>query len=569
MTYKREKFLVERRKAVPLSRPSDENLRRFAWTFDINSVTPIFSAAKTKLKELGFSYRNAQPYEPTTEPLGGFNGASWKSWIDSVNVTDTDSLNSLCRFTSTCGRRLGEIATRGDDPLQDIVDKPQENLDIELKPWLVPTEKAHIAMIAKALIGLRNNNGGYLLLGFEDDGSTSLNPPKDLESVYHVDKIQEIVSKYAFEPFAVEVEFRTSKGQQHPIVVVAKGVLLPVFAKSSILDPENNKKFLIKDDTIYVRSITANNRVSSSSIRRGDINRLMRVCFENREADIGAFIRRHLTGRNVEGIQHLLTDLEQSPDQRALVIDYANDSFARYRQSFEECGKTVPEIGYMEFGAIIEGIEQPKHANREMLYALKTVQRDYSGWPPWTIIDNPKASNYNPHVVGGNWEAMMDGQGDGTMAMLDFWRIDPAGKLYYLRAMEDDLRARTLSVTPGTLFDFHLTVLRVAEVLANAIRFSRVLASDAETTIRGVFRWRGLRGRTLTSWTEPGRRLRREAKAYDDMITSNFEVSSNLADSAIASHVYQIVRPLFLAFDGYDLPQETIEAVAAKLIEQR
>jgi hypothetical protein len=554
---------------VPLSRPTDEKLQRFAWTYDINSVIPLFKSAKKQLDELGFSFKNAQPYETTTELLGGFNGASWRSWIESVDSSDTDALNALCRFAATCGRRLGEIATRGDDPLQDIVDTPQEKLDVELKPWLDPTEKAHIAKFAKALIALRNNNGGFLVLGFEDDGTSSPNPPSDLDSVYHIDTIQQIVSKYAFEPFAVDIEIRIASGQPHPIVVVPKGVLTPVFAKSTIADPDNEKKNLVQDDMIYVRSITANNRVSSSKLRRGDINRLMRICFENREADIGAFIRRHLTGLNVEGIQSLVTGWQQSTNESSATTDYLESSFSRYQEAYAERGTPAPEIGYMEFAAVIDGIAEPKPVTQEFLYTLKTVQRDYSGWPPWTFIDNPEASVYNPRVVAGVWEALMDGQNDGAMAMLDYWRIDPTGRLYYLRALEDDVRAATQGIVPGTVLDFHLAILRVTEVLVNAIRFSRVFASEAESTIQGVFRWRGLKDRALTSWTETGRILRRQAKAYDGIVTSEFQVSSNLADSAIPSHVYQIVRPLFLAFDGYDLPRDVLEEIASKLIAGR
>jgi hypothetical protein len=524
----------------------------------------LFDSAKRRLAELGVSNRNAKPFDTTTEPVGTFNEASWRKWIENVSVDDADQLNALCRFSATCGRRLGEIATHGNDPLQDIVDSPQEKYDVELKPWLSITEKPHIAKFAKALIALRNNNGGHLVLGIEDDGSKSENPPADLQKTYHIDLIQQIVSKYASDPFPIEIEMRASAGQNHPIIVVPSGVESPVFARSTITHPETGKK-LIEDDAIYVRSITANHRVSSSKLRRSDGNRLMRICFENREADIGGFIRRHLTGLNMDVLQAMVRGTGSSVDQKQAVLDYLDNSFERFTKLQTGAGDAALDVGYMEYGGIINGIENPKPANSELLYELRSVQRDASGWPPWTFIHNRNAGNYNPRVVGGSWEAFMDGQNDGNMAMLDFWKIDPAGKLYYSRALEDDLRAQVLGVTPKSALDFHLVVLRVTEIVLNTTRFARALSSETEVQISSAFRWRGLHNRVLTSWSQSGSRLRRVAKSYEDSVTSEVEYSSNLADSAVPNLVYDIVRPLFLSFEGYDLPQESIEGIASTL----
>ena len=162
----------------------------------------------------------------------------------------------LARFAKTCGIRLGEVGPPVEDLLQRLVDSPQERLGVELKPWLVPREADGIAKIAKGCLALRNNNGGHLVLGFDDDGTPSPDVPANVANFYHIDRIQEIVSKYASEPFAVTVEFRETQGQPHPIVVVPDGVVTPVFAKSTLVDPNDDKKRLIEDDVLYVRSVT-------------------------------------------------------------------------------------------------------------------------------------------------------------------------------------------------------------------------------------------------------------------------------------------------------------------------
>ena len=378
---------------------------------------------------------------------------------------------------------------RVDDLLQKLVDAPQERLGVELKPWILPTEHHGIAKIAKACIALRNNNGGHLLLGFDDDGTSSPDPPADLAKVYHIDEIQQIVSKYASEPFAVTVEFRDSRGQTHPIVAAPEGVLIPVFAKSTLLDPGNKKTRLIEDDAIYVRSVSTNNRVSSGKLRRSDINRLMKVCFDNREADIGAFIRRHLTGLTPEVWRGALAALQQSahptmtPDVIALqqsaqpritpdvILD---DGYQRFVHAFSERGQQLPNIGYWETAAVMDSLQNPCEASQELLYRLQAVRHDHSGWPPWTVIDNPAARDMNPRVVNGTWEALMVSLNDSTFGgMLDFWQINPMGRFYYVRALEDDLREKTHGVQPKTMLDFYLVVYRVTEAISAVLQFAR------------------------------------------------------------------------------------------------
>jgi predicted esterase len=53
-----------------------------------------------------------------------------------------------------------------ENQIQALVDAPSERLNIEVKPWLDPSSNWGEAIIAKALLALRNQNGGFLLIGF-------------------------------------------------------------------------------------------------------------------------------------------------------------------------------------------------------------------------------------------------------------------------------------------------------------------------------------------------------------------------------------------------------------------
>jgi len=63
--------------------------------------------------------------------------------------------------------------------------------------------------------------------------------------------------------------------------------------------------------------------------------------------------------------------------------------------------------------------------------------------------------------------------------------------------------------------------------------------------------------------------LRRQARAYDDEVTADIEMPTDVPDSAIPSYVYRVVRQVFLLFEGYELPQDVIEDIASDVLQNR
>jgi len=114
-----------------------------------------------------------------------------------------------------------------------------------------------------------------------------------------------------------------------------------------------------------------------------------------------------------------------------------------------------------------------------------------------------------------------------------------------------------------------LVVYRATEAVSAVLQITRELDGGKDHRIDFTFRWRALRGRVLRSWSEPGRFLRRQASAYDDIVTTHIQVPSDVSESAIPSHVDGAVHPLFLAFEGYDLSQRVIEEIAAEVLRRR
>src|SRR5687767_1615151 len=111
-----------------------------------------------------------------------------------------------------------------------------ESFDTEIKGWLDPNNPSHAAKIARACIALRNNNGGKLIFGFEDESLIQITArvPSDVRRTYHSDVIHGIISKFALPHFDVEILFEEKNGIVHPIILVRGGVESPVMTKAPV-----------------------------------------------------------------------------------------------------------------------------------------------------------------------------------------------------------------------------------------------------------------------------------------------------------------------------------------------
>src|ERR1035438_72834 len=120
--------------------------------------------------------------------------------------------------------------------IEGIVGNPSESLSVELKRWIDSTQPGGIEKIAKGVLALRNRNGGFFVVGFDDMSLIPdvANEPKNVRELFHVDVIQGIVSKYASDPFEIEIAWGDREGRQYPIIVVPSGVKVPVAAKRDL-----------------------------------------------------------------------------------------------------------------------------------------------------------------------------------------------------------------------------------------------------------------------------------------------------------------------------------------------
>lgn len=445
--------------------------------------------------------------------------------------------------------------------LEELLAHPRESLDVELKQWLDPTNDAHQAKIVRACLALHNNNGGYLIVGFKDDGTPDSNVPQNVRESFHVDKMQELVSRYAWYPFPIRVEFVKRDGVEYPVICLDGDLKTPVATKRGLPDSTEKNRFLIRENTVYVRSLQTNGRVSSCAAKGGDWERIVKLCFDNREADIGAFFRRHLSGGNVNKFLQLEGPIEQAKE-------ILNAGRQRFLEICPKRNVTPNEFGTREVAVKIDGDVPSRPFDAMFLSELLAKMPDYSGWPPWIDTRNVQSED-SSYAINDGWETFA--YLTVLSEHLDFWQLKTGGRFYHIRPFEDDLRSpETRRPEPRQGLDYYLQVCRTVEVIAAALSFARTMGCDEETTsLAFVFRWSGLNGRHLSSWASRERIFRPSGTCHENEKVTEITVPLAVPASAIATFVQSAVAPLFLLFGGKSFADHTYETITGETLGRR
>jgi len=458
--------------------------------------------------------------------------------------------------------------------IQELIQRPSESLSVEIKRWIDPDHPEGVSKIVRTALALRNHGGGYLVIGFDND---TLHPdkdnvPADVASAFHIDKIQGLVSRFASEPFEVSVEFPDRDGQAYPVLVIPPGVKAPVVAKSDLW--HNNAKLISVDD-VFIRSLRSNNTPSTTKAGWKDWPKIVDVCFDNREADIGRFMRRHLGGLTPQMMRDLVSALTKGMESEVTTEDllrrYLQESEERYKLVIKERGIDVPDHGVWEVALLLIG-DVPGHStNREFLNLLDASNPNYTGWPVWLDSRGFNDNGAHPYVANGVWEEIIVNIGSEWIDHLDFMRLDPKGRFYLRRAHQDDLLSRRPNAPkPLSVFDFGLPIIRTAEAIAVGLAFAKAMKCDSENTLLAfAFRWTRLRGRQLTSWANPSRYISPGRKAYDDEVLTFVSVPLETPLSALSEYVNQALQPVFQVFDGFPLSKEVVEDLTRRLLERK
>ena len=145
-----------------------------------------------------------------------------------------------------------------EEDLTQLLQAGRESLNTEFKPWFPLSEDSGKATLAKACMALRNADGGFLVIGMNNDGSPdNRTHVSDVRTVFHHDAVQGIVSKYASDLFEITVHFTSFEGMERVIIEVPAGIRTPVICRNNL--PKNSTPdghdagSLVQEGIVYAR----------------------------------------------------------------------------------------------------------------------------------------------------------------------------------------------------------------------------------------------------------------------------------------------------------------------------
>lgn len=461
------------------------------------------------------------------------------------------------------------------DRITELINRPGESLSVEIKSWIDPATEEGQSKVVRAALALRNHGGGYLIIGFENQTllASTIDVPADVKTTYHQDIIQALVAKFASEPFEVIVHYPEKDGQVFPVIAVPPGVRTPVAAKSDLFVKGTQTK-LISTDEVYVRTLRSNNTPSTAKASWKDWPKVVEVCFDNREADIGRFFRRHLSGLKseqlaefVNAINGAVAPAESTHDKLQMI---QSQGAQRYAVALKNSGAKLKEHGTWEVCVAIQG-DIPEHkADKQFFNLLDSSNPDFTGWPVWLNSSNFSDKSSHPYVFDDAWEALVISIGSNWSDHIDFMRLNPKGTFYLHRALQDDTSGNERSPKPLTQLDFGLPILRTAEAIAVALSFAKAMGcSEEKCSLSFMFRWTHLSGRQLTNWAQPNRFIFPGNFAKQDEYQTELTVPLETPLSALPDYVNKVVQPLYALFDGFQLNPSVVEDLVTRLIERR
>ena len=479
------------------------------------------------------------------------------------------------------------------DHQKKLVENISESLASELKNWIDPETPEGKAKLVRAAIALRNHNGGSIHIGYDDKTLKPDSSKHEGEATikkYQPDVIQDLISRYVSDKFELKLNFveDPSDDKKYPEFVIEGGVQNPVMTNGKEIK-DNQGKILLKPNTVYVRTLESNGKVSSSEPKRNkDWQDLFNRCFYNREYSIASFFKRNLTREEISKLNteiskpntemsKINTELSKAKEEiiasgtkkaKEEIKEFFLNNEERYNSVLKERKITLPESGLWEVGAIIKGVALTKYkTNQDFLELLDRSNPRYTGWPVWVNSSNFSDSKSRPSFIDidNAWEALI------VSSELDFWRIYPDGKFFLLRVLEDD-KEENLSYTKSsyTKLEFCLAILRTAEAISTVIEFAKAMGYDQEnTSILFGLKWTNLKGRELSAWANPRRYIIEKWSAEQKEFYHEFEIDLNTSNATISQNLYSTINKLFNLFGGFKISYEEVDKLFNKLINRK
>ena len=211
--------------------------------------------------------------------------------------------------------------------------------------------------------------------------------------------------------------------------------------------------------------------------------------------------------------------------------------------------------GFMEIRFALDH-PKPSKTQVELDEAARTAPIHTFGWPIAVYLDNNDEYRPRPRADG-----IVSVIGAGGKGSFDYWTIRRNGDFYLLKTIFEDER------DSKKLF-FNTRIVRVTETLLYCARLYTRLGIDPAHVIHISIRHGGLRGRILDT-SSHNRFMRERTPAEEDEIETEIHSTLEGLQTNMVGLVKEIVAPLFVLFDFFQLNDAIYEEIVNAYIEGR
>ena len=442
-----------------------------------------------------------------------------------------------------------------DPKVQFIIDNLQENLEVEVKNWLNGLQdNANKAKLAKEIIALANNGGGYVFIGFDDASADlpEIQPNAGEFEAYTQDAIAAVVHRYVTPPCQCVLEFaaRTGSNITHPVIIVPGNHRTPLFAVRGGPNGE------IENEKVYVRRPGG---YSEAARNQDDWEKLLERLVKARQSEMLGAIREIL-----DPSSRILAKEESS------IEDWQAESYAAWQQKIGDFEADDPrrlERGHWTVSFAIRPFETENLGRLNT--ALDREMPRHSEWPPFTYLhcDHVRPWPQGDLITAYLGELQPKERPADRVQHCDFWRISRDGKGFMLRPMQEDGERYLEEVSPrpvGPFFDWTLPTDRMTEVLklieALGVRFGR---EGAEFEL--LVTYYSTNGRRLE---QSGRRYALTGRAMCHVDQLQNRISAPISDIAtnLEELVFALLKPIYEQFEFTTLSRQLVTKVVADIL---
>lgn len=229
--------------------------------------------------------------------------------------------------------------------------------------------------------------------------------------------------------------------------------------------------------------------------------------------------------------------------------EWLKQQWTAAREGLQAIGRT----GFMELRA---ALHPPKisRTQAELNDAAREAPIRTFGWPIGVYLHGDED---RPRPRADGIVATIQSNFDGPA--FDYWAIRRNGDLYLAKSLFEDKRRA------GEIF-FNTRIVRVTEAILYCLRLYGLLGVDRASRISLAVRHGGLKGRRLAS-SNPSRDLRVRASAEEDEVGTEIQGTLDEIEAALVSKVKEIVAPLFMLFDFFELTDPVYEEIVGRFLK--